>query len=81
MIRALIFGTSLALGATLGWLDLDGPPLDPPSEDQPRACCKICHEGKACGDSCIARTKDCTKAPGCACDARPPKPPAQPPSK
>jgi len=31
-------------------------------------CCKVCRAGKACGDSCIARDKRCTKAPGCACD-------------
>ncbi len=31
-------------------------------------CCKICHKGKACGDTCIARDKDCHKPPGCACD-------------
>lgn len=31
-------------------------------------CCKICHKGKACGDSCISRDKECHKAPGCACD-------------
>jgi hypothetical protein len=34
----------------------------------PRECCKICHKGKACGDSCISRDKDCHKPPGCACD-------------
>ena len=31
-------------------------------------CCKICHKGKARGDTCIARDKDCHKPPGCACD-------------
>lgn len=31
-------------------------------------CCKVCRKGKACGDSCIARSKQCTKGPGCACD-------------
>lgn len=35
-----------------------------------QACCKICRKGKACGDSCIARSKTCTKPPGCACDAQ-----------
>jgi hypothetical protein len=34
-----------------------------------RECCKICRKGKACGDSCIARSKTCRKPPGCACDA------------
>lgn len=32
-------------------------------------CCKTCNKGKACGDSCIARDRKCTKGPGCACDA------------
>ncbi len=32
------------------------------------ACCKVCKKGKACGDSCIARDKECHKGEGCACD-------------
>ena len=35
---------------------------------QPRACCKICRRGKACGDSCISRSYTCRKGPGCACN-------------
>lgn len=31
-------------------------------------CCKVCRKGKACGDSCIAKSKQCHKGPGCACD-------------
>lgn len=31
-------------------------------------CCRTCKAGKACGDSCIAKTSECTKPPGCACD-------------
>lgn len=34
----------------------------------PAACCKTCRKGKACGDSCISKSKACRKAPGCACD-------------
>lgn len=33
-----------------------------------RECCKICTIGKACGNSCISRSKQCHKPPGCACD-------------
>lgn len=33
-----------------------------------RSCCRTCKSGKACGDSCIARTSNCTKPSGCACD-------------
>lgn len=32
------------------------------------ACCKVCKKGKACGDSCIARDKACSKPKGCACN-------------
>lgn len=31
-------------------------------------CCKICRTGKACGDACISKDKECTEPPGCACD-------------
>ena len=33
-----------------------------------KKCCKVCKKGKACGDSCIAKSKTCTKGPGCACN-------------
>jgi predicted lipoprotein len=33
-------------------------------------CCKTCRKGKACGNSCISRTKACHQPPGCACDAK-----------
>lgn len=33
-------------------------------------CCKVCSASKACGDSCISRTFNCSKPRGCACDAR-----------
>lgn len=32
------------------------------------ACCKTCRKGKACGNSCISRSKTCRKGRGCACD-------------
>ena len=38
------------------------------------ACCRICSTGKACGDSCIARSLTCHKGFGCACDAAAPQP-------
>ena len=31
-------------------------------------CCKICTKGKACGNSCIQKSKTCHKGRGCACD-------------
>jgi hypothetical protein len=33
-----------------------------------QACCKVCRKGKACGDTCISRDKECHTPPGCACD-------------
>lgn len=34
-----------------------------------QGCCKICSKGKACGNSCISRSKRCHKGRGCACDS------------
>jgi hypothetical protein len=31
-------------------------------------CCKVCSVGKACGNTCISRDKECHVGPGCACD-------------
>ena len=31
-------------------------------------CCKVCRKGKACGNSCINRSYNCTRPRGCACD-------------
>jgi hypothetical protein len=31
------------------------------------ACCKVCKEGKPCGDTCIAKTDVCHTSGGCAC--------------
>lgn len=31
-------------------------------------CCRICRAGKACGDTCIARDRECHVGPGCACN-------------
>lgn len=33
-----------------------------------QGCCKVCKAGKACGDGCIARDKNCKKGRGCACN-------------
>lgn len=32
------------------------------------SCCKVCRAGKACGNSCIAKDRNCYQPPGCACD-------------
>ncbi len=31
-------------------------------------CCKVCSKGKACGNSCISRSKRCHRGQGCACN-------------
>ena len=38
------------------------------AESTARGCCKVCSKGKACGNSCIARNKECHKGRGCAWD-------------
>ena len=32
------------------------------------SCCKTCRKGKACGDSCISKSKSCHAGRGCACN-------------
>lgn len=36
--------------------------------EQRERCCKICTTGKACGNTCISREKQCHVGRGCACD-------------
>jgi hypothetical protein len=49
--------------------DVDWALLFEPAAPSPREeCCKICSKGKACGNTCIARDKECRVGPGCACD-------------
>jgi hypothetical protein len=31
-------------------------------------CCKVCHTGQACGNTCISRQDVCHVGRGCACD-------------
>lgn len=33
-----------------------------------QSCCKVCRTGKACGNTCISRSKRCHVGQGCACD-------------
>jgi hypothetical protein len=42
-------------------------PLDDACRER-SSCCKVCSKGKACGNSCISRSKNCHKGRGCACD-------------
>lgn len=43
-------------------------PLIGACSDSSGPCCKVCREGKACGDSCISRSDTCHVGSGCACD-------------
>jgi hypothetical protein len=46
------------------------PPRVTPLECIPREqCCKVCHKGRACGNTCIRADYDCHKGQGCACNA------------
>jgi hypothetical protein len=47
----------------------DAAPNPLADEEPARSCCKVCTKGKACGNSCIARSKTCHKGVGCACDS------------
>ena len=62
---------TIGLVALLGFATVPGLGLEPAPqtvETVSKKCCKICHKGKACGDSCIPRDRECHKPPGCACD-------------
>jgi hypothetical protein len=38
------------------------------SEPSGGYCCKVCHKGCACGNTCISCSYTCHVGPGCACD-------------
>jgi hypothetical protein len=69
-VMSVIKGAAL-VAMLAGLLGMDAPSAVPlqqtcvPRED----CCKVCDKGKACGNSCISRAKNCHKGRGCACDA------------
>ena len=67
VLAARSFGTCYGLAATPTQRALPSATATPPVY-VPRPCCKYCSTGKACGDSCIARSKVCHQPPGCACD-------------
>lgn len=49
--------------------DTPEPTYTPPPAPETRSCCKYCTTGKACGDSCISSSYNCSKGVGCACNA------------
>jgi hypothetical protein len=42
-------------------------PLMACGKDTTGPCCKVCRDGKPCGDTCIAKTDVCHVGAGCAC--------------
>ena len=44
------------------------PLVSPAPAAQPQTCTRVCRTGKACGNSCIARTATCRQPPGTACN-------------
>lgn len=42
-------------------------PLVTACKDSTGTCCRVCREGKPCGDTCIARDRQCNTSGGCAC--------------
>lgn len=74
---AALVAASVATGAFANRPDAAQPPLAPMVQllalgkgavVTADACCKRCSKGKACGDSCISRSKTCHEGQGCACD-------------
>ena len=45
-----------------------GPPPGNPPPTTPSRCCRVCTQGKACGNTCISVNFQCRTPPGCACN-------------
>jgi endonuclease YncB( thermonuclease family) len=43
------------------------PDAETNSDASDTACCKVCRNGKVCGNSCIPWHQSCHREPGCAC--------------
>ncbi len=46
-------------------------PAIAPVEARSPACCRVCSTGKACGNACVSRDRQCHQPAGCACNAKP----------
>lgn len=64
ILPIFVAGTMLAIGPS----SMSACGLTGSAARAGAACCKVCSAGKACGNSCIARSKACHKGKGCACD-------------
>jgi hypothetical protein len=56
LVRLLPLLASGAIPAATGCSDSTG------------SCCKVCSQGKACGDTCIDANLTCQTSGGCACN-------------
>lgn len=61
-LLAVVCGLTLGLGVAVAVVPVNATACTADG------CCRHCTRGKACGDTCIARDKQCHQAPGCACD-------------
>lgn len=66
--QSLDLAASGALNVADNCLEVSEEDTNADGVEAKKKCCKICTKGKACGDTCIARSKTCHKGPGCACD-------------
>ena len=66
VLLGIVLANATASCASAPTPDPSSPTLMAANDDQ--ECCKVCHKGKACGNSCIARDKQCHQPAGCACD-------------
>jgi len=67
----VLVNATASLGSSPESASVDSPALGSEQGARqvvPMACCMVCTNGKACGNSCISKSKDCHQPPGCACD-------------
>ena len=68
VLAGLIVGVLVASTADASALDR-GAPAEALQCTPREQCCRVCNRGRACGDSCISRDRQCHVGRGCACDA------------
>ena len=65
-LRIAIFGLALTVLASCA--SEATTPNYTPLPSYSAACCRVCIQGKACGDTCISRQDACHVGRGCACN-------------
>lgn len=69
-MKHLLTALTLALCLSLAPATLASAPKPKPTPTRPAGCCKACHKGKACGNTCIKKSNTCTQPKGCACNGK-----------